>query len=306
MKKSFIITLLITISLFSSPFKALSIETQTFSWGDKIIALDAGHGGTNLGATYPPNEGEGAEVYEKDINIATVYALKARLERVGAKVVLTRECDEYISRRKDRVDIAKEKCAELDFDNDGEADGRECDVLVSLHHNGNIDATHDGMMAIYNNEEDFILATYLHDRLLEDLFNNDSTYDEGYDRGGYGMTVYFTPASLTEGYYITNKCEAELFRPGTIATEEKDECAAIESADGNKIYNFNGETAVLECTNPDETFYELEYEYGLERVNQEADALYNGLFNYFNSFPENGGDNGGDKCPPGQEKQDKC
>jgi len=38
-----------------------------------------------------------------------VYALKARLESAGAEVVLTRESDETITSRKERVSIAKEK-----------------------------------------------------------------------------------------------------------------------------------------------------------------------------------------------------
>lgn len=302
MKKLFATTLLISLSLSFSPLKALSTETQTFSWEDKIIALDAGHGDADLGATYPPNEGENASIYEKDVNLATVYALKARLEEVKAKVVLTRECDEAIPRRKDRVEIAIEKCKNQY--------GRECDVLVSLHHNGDVDETYDGMMAIYNNKEDFILATYLHDRLFEGLFNKDSAYDEGYDRGGYGMTVYFTPASLTEGYYVTNKCEAELFYSDTLVpliseSEWNTNCPS-------EIYGSYSDATdgiPISFSEVNDGACSYDFDYGPDRVNQEADALFQGLFNYFNSPSGNGGGgggNGGDKCPPGKEKQGKC
>src|SRR3989344_1427533 len=80
----------------------------------KIIALDAGHGGTECGAQYPANSGCSAQILEKDVNLAVVYALKEKLALAGAFVVLTREGDETISSRKERVDIAVAECAALD------------------------------------------------------------------------------------------------------------------------------------------------------------------------------------------------
>ena len=62
----------------------LKIKALTF-------ALDAGHGGENLGALGSTG------VLEKDINLRTVYLLKALLEDRGARVVLTREGDENLS-----------------------------------------------------------------------------------------------------------------------------------------------------------------------------------------------------------------
>lgn len=246
MKKSLIITLLITISLFSSPFKVLSIEEQSFSWEDKIIALDAGHGGDYLGATYPPNEGDGAEVYEKDVNLAVVYALKQKLESVGAKVVLTRKCDETISSRKARVGIALDECKTL---------GHKCDILVSVHHNGNTSTTHNGTMVIYNEKQDIPLAEVLLEFLVP--LTEDS---EGLDHGGYGMTVYGHLVSvITEAYYITNTQEAERYLQGT---------------------------STRDCINEDNTNYSV---FTGNRVIEEANALFRGLFNYFDSSSGNGG-----------------
>ena len=45
----------------------------------KIIALDAGHGGTECGAQYPANSGCSSQILEKDVNLALVYALKSKL-----------------------------------------------------------------------------------------------------------------------------------------------------------------------------------------------------------------------------------
>ncbi|MFN4145137.1 MAG: N-acetylmuramoyl-L-alanine amidase [Runella sp.] len=55
------------------------------------IALDAGHGGSNLGA-----RGLRSKVWEKDLNLRIVLALKKELERKGATVILTRDKDTLI------------------------------------------------------------------------------------------------------------------------------------------------------------------------------------------------------------------
>ncbi|MDO8436351.1 MAG: N-acetylmuramoyl-L-alanine amidase [bacterium] len=173
----------------------------------KLIALDAGHGGDEIGAQYPANSGKDAQIYEKDVNLAVVYALKQKLEdpTVGVKVVLTRECDETISSRKSRVDMAIEECKSLY--------GRKCDVLVSVHHNGSTDPAHDGTMVIYNEKQDIPLAKALLEVLAPLTGNN-----EGLDHGGYGMTVYgHLVSALTEAYYITNDWEATQYLNGTSA-----------------------------------------------------------------------------------------
>ena len=122
--------------------------------------------------------------------------------------------------------------------------GRKCDALVSVHHNGSTDATHDGTMVIYNEKQDKPLATALHDAL-----SALGLTDEGYDNGGYGMTVYgHLVSALTEAYYITNNWEAQQYLNGT-STQVCDSKSVLIG----------------------------------KRVNQEADALYQGLLNYFSA-----------------------
>ena len=178
--------------LFSLPVVA------TTPYTGKVIALDAGHGGTETGAV---NTATG--VMEKDVNLAVVYALKSKLEP-EAMVVLTRVGDETLDSRKSRVDQAITDCKALA--------GRTCDILVSVHHNGNSDPSHDGTMVIYNEKSDKPLAIALHDALISAL----KLPDEGYDNGGYGITVYgHLVSALTEAYYITNDWEAQQYLLGT-------------------------------------------------------------------------------------------
>ena len=226
------------LAIFCFGLNLVQADYSASSAAGKIIALDAGHGGDDPGAV---NKNYG--VTEKEVNLAVVKELQAQLTEAGACVVLTREGDaDAVSSRKERVKIAKTKC-------ESECGG-ECDILVSVHHNGSSDPARDGTMAIYNHKADFVLAEALHDALIAKF----ELADEGYDHGGYGMTVYFTPAAITEAYYITNDWEAEQH----YYSIDKDE---------NDI---------------------------VDQIEQEADALHEGLVNYFESSrgggkPENPG-----------------
>ena len=237
MKKILLVSFLLIFSFYLIPLGSISVEALNPLEG-KIIALDAGHGGTESGAW---NEIDGEMVYEKDVNLAVVYALKQKLEdpSVGAKVVLTRVCNETISSRKSRVDMAMEECENLY--------GKKCDALVSIHHNGSTDSTHDGTIVIYNEKQDIPLAKALLEALVPLTGNN-----EGLDHGGYGMTVYgHLVSALTEAYYITNTQEAERYLAGV-------------------------KTPV--CANEDDSDYQV---FTGNRINEEADALFQGLVNYF-------------------------
>ncbi len=172
---------------------------------ETVIALDAGHGGSDTGAV---NQTYG--VMEKDVNLDVAYALKSKLEADGATVVLTREGDETIDSRKERVAIAEEKCEA--------AAGRTCDILISLHHNGSSDPSVDGTMILYGNRDDEALAFAMHDALVPL-----TGIDLGYDKGGWGISVHAKfPAVITESYFITNDAEAEAYLAGTRVGEEAD------------------------------------------------------------------------------------
>ncbi len=164
----------------------------------KIIALDAGHGNGESGAV-----NKKYQVVEADVNWDVVVALESKLTAQGAKVVIA----ERFSTRRDRVNDAVAKCAAVDVTGDGIADNKKCDVLVSVHHNGNTDPTHDGTLTIYTQNSDKPLAQSLLNTLWPLTGSN-----EGMLNGGYGMTVYKNLVSaITEAYYITNDCEAELY-----------------------------------------------------------------------------------------------
>jgi N-acetylmuramoyl-L-alanine amidase len=72
----------------------------------KVIVVDAGHGGRDVGA-------QGTSGFEKDINLAAAQLLKAKLERTGRyQVVMTRNSDLYVP-LETRVRIAQRANADL-------------------------------------------------------------------------------------------------------------------------------------------------------------------------------------------------
>ncbi len=171
----------------------------------KIIALDAGHGNGETGAVNNRVlKPDGTPVTEAEVNWDVAQALEIKLKNTyGAYVVVA----ERFSTRRDRVNDAVSKCAAVDVTGDGIADNKKCDVLVSVHHNGSTDPTHDGTLTIYTQNSDKPLAQSLLNSLTPLTGKS-----EGLLNGGYGMTVYKNLVSaITEAYYITNDCEAELY-----------------------------------------------------------------------------------------------
>jgi len=242
MKKIFIANLLLIFLLISTPFGLAFMETTNPLEG-KIIALDAGHG--DDGATGAVNQKY--QVVEADVNWDVVQALKIKLEEQKAHVVVV----DRLSTRRDRVNDAVVKCAALDVNGDGVADNKKCDVLVSVHHNGSTEPIHDGTLTIYTQNSDKPLAEALLNSLT--LLTGQS---EGMLKGGYGMTVYKNLVSaITEAYYITNDCEAELYL-----------YSKGQLTDINQKCKENG--------------YPLE-----DRIDREAQLQLEGLFNYF-SIPQ--------------------
>lgn len=207
MKKITFLTVVLAVAVATGNFVAVA-ETNPLM--GKIIALDAGHDEVEYGAS---NVIDGVLVTEAEVNWNVVQALKAKLEIPnGAYVVVAKR----YSTRRDRVNDAVAKCAALDLDGVVGADNRKCDVLVSVHHNGSTEPTHDGTLTIYTQNSDKPLAKALHDSLLPL-----TKQDEGMLNGGYGMTVYKNLVStITEAYYITNDDEARLWLSGTRTPEE--------------------------------------------------------------------------------------
>ena len=127
---------------------------------DKVIVLDPGHGGRDNGAT-----GFHFNSIEKILNYNVAVRLEKKLEAAGARVILTRTADIFISLQ-DRVDIAAYNKA---------------DIFISIHHNSNDNPYVSGTITYYYDSGDRKLASIIQSELVKQI----KLENKGIDYGRY-------------------------------------------------------------------------------------------------------------------------
>ena len=146
-------------------FTFFKVNAEELPLKDRVIYLDAGHGGTDPGALYK-------NIYEKDINLKIVYKLKEILEKKGAKVLLTRYGDydlavpNAINRK--RSDLSRR--ANI-------IDESMCDLYISIHLNAETSSTWNGAQVFYDdvNENNEKLA-----KLIQEEFKKNTNTKRKY------------------------------------------------------------------------------------------------------------------------------
>lgn len=149
--------------------------------GEKLVVIDAGHGGTDFGAMRE-------DVNEKDINLEVSKMVVELLKKAGVTVLMTRDTDEFISLQ-DRVDISMEN---------------DADLFVSIHVNASVKPEIVGLETHYYNENSLNLANTVHENMVHIV---DRT-----DRGVFKSKFYVInhntmPAILVEIGFISNEEE---------------------------------------------------------------------------------------------------
>ena len=104
----------------------------------KIIALDAGHGGSDSGAIGPTG------VTEKGVTLRVAKALQKLLQAEGATVLMTRTTDTEVSPKKANASDVEELQARCDVGNDGNAD-----IFISMHMDSFTNSTPSGTTGYY-------------------------------------------------------------------------------------------------------------------------------------------------------------
>jgi len=108
---------------------------------DKIIVVDAGHGGIDPGANRPG-------VLEKDINLAIALQLKNVLNEYGAKVVLSRQADIELSTECDNEKVRgryrRDLTARVEM-----AEESDADLFISIHANAVSNTKRQGAEVFY-------------------------------------------------------------------------------------------------------------------------------------------------------------
>lgn len=151
---------------------------------DKLIVLDAGHGGSDPGA-------QRSGVSEKDLTLQITNQLKKRLTQLGARVVMTRTDDTFVS-LEDRVKITNEK---------------QPDLFVSIHINA-LESTSNiyGIETYYQTEQSRALANAIHQQLVQGLGVPDRSVRKA---RFYVINHTPVPAILAEVGFISNPQERD-------------------------------------------------------------------------------------------------
>lgn len=160
-KYKIFILLLSLICIISYP----RISANELPLLNKIIYLDAGHGGIDPGALYK-------NIYEKDINLEIVNKLKETLEKKGAIVYLTRYGDydlavpNAINRK--RSDLSRR----ANIINES-----NCDLYISIHLNAESSSTWNGAQVFYDdvNENNIKLA-----KIIQEEFKKNTSTKRNY------------------------------------------------------------------------------------------------------------------------------
>lgn len=104
---------------------------------DSIVVLDAGHGGTDVGAIGYNKEGEKV-LYEKDLNLTITLEVARILKEKGIKVLLTRSDDTYIS-------LSQRY---------NKSNSNDALLFVSIHHNSHESPDPYGSLTLYSAAKD--------------------------------------------------------------------------------------------------------------------------------------------------------
>lgn len=159
----------------------------------KVICIDPGHGGTDVGAI---GHIGGKDVYEKNITLSIALPLRDMLTSAGAKVVMTRDTDKDVYGPWANAD--PELQARCDIANEAHAD-----AFVSIHIDSFSNSSVDGTTAYYNakSSKDLLLAQMMHQATMNSL----SIPDRGVKSNDFYVNVYTTmPSVLMEMGFITN------------------------------------------------------------------------------------------------------
>lgn len=193
---------------------------QTMSSGDKplsgkTIVVDAGHGGTDIGAPGPGNSPE------KVLNQNIASKLAEKLRTLGATVVESREDDTTVDLYA-RMDILNDICP---------------DIAISVHHNSVAASANAlkarGFVALYSNNSGISLADTVADVVCETLSRDKKP--TAYQQLAVARNHRF-PSALLEMCFISNVEEYEWS-----ITSGNDEKSAQAIVDGILTYYRNQE-----------------------------------------------------------------
>ncbi len=197
----FLIIVLLIVSLLAIPLSKPVMNSK-----DRIIVIDAGHGGFDGGAVSPNG------VREDRLNLSVAKMLKTMCENQGYSVIMTRDDDNALGDTKDE-DMQKRRQIIQNAD---------ADIVVSIHMNKFVDTTCSGPVVFYekSSAEGEKIAKIVQSQLVETLKPEKQRTEK--------PETYFilqsgnTPCILVECGFLSNEREEKLLQ----TKEYQQKCAA--------------------------------------------------------------------------------
>lgn len=181
---------------FLNPKKvtAADNEYRTNLNGAKIL-IDVGHGGTDGGAVYNGYK-------ESAANLRLAYKIKAELEKIGARVVMTRTGD-TVSSAFDKIAILKRE---------------KPDYCIAVHHNSSTSGDARGFGAYYSNT----FSKRPSEFVLSKTKNSTSLYTNFIFNWHYYFMCRITtcPVVLTENGFMSNAADFAIINNDAKNTEK--------------------------------------------------------------------------------------
>ncbi len=157
---------------------------RTSGLSGKTIVLDAGHGG------HDPGTANHTGVSEKQLTMQTAQRLQQKLSDAGAKVILTRSDDRYVT-----LDARVSS-----------ANRHNADAFISLHYDSSVNPEANGVTAYYYHGYQYDLASNVNQVLESALSLN----NRGIRSGNYHVIRENTrPATLLELGYLSHPDEGQ-------------------------------------------------------------------------------------------------
>ncbi len=180
----------------------LFISAATEINNEKIVIIDAGHGGEDSGAV------SASGAFEKDIALAIAFEIGAAFEKEGYAVIYTRTEDRLLYTPDEdikgirKISDLKNRCAV--------AKNYPDSLFVSIHMNSFASPKYSGLQVYYseNNDMSRAVANSVQNKVREDLQNdNNRVIKKGKDI--YLLENINNPAILIECGFLTNSAECE-------------------------------------------------------------------------------------------------
>ena len=168
---------------------------ENFSAADRVIVIDAGHGGSDRGAVGPHG------LTEKEVTLAVALKTEKILQAEGMKVIMTRRTD--IDVASPNASNAQELQARVD------KTPPQADIFISIHCNAFTNPASHGMETYYSNANSG--GQRLAQLLNEELAKHGGLFNRGVKAANfYVIKRAHCPASLIELGFITNAEEEAL------------------------------------------------------------------------------------------------